>query len=330
MDNIRKKDCLVSVVIPVYNVEKYIVQCLDSIIKQTYENIEIIIVDDGSTDNCPLICDNYSEKDKRIKVVHKVNGGLSDARNAGIKLSKGEFICFVDSDDYVDKKMIQKLLEGITINDADICCCEYKKVKDNETAWNTDSKSAYKCISSRNFLKELYSGKYNDISFIAVCKLYRKKLFNNIWFPKGRYYEDTFTTHKLIFAAEKIAIFDSKLYFYRTREGSITTSSLTSKKIADGIYADIENVKTFEDKDIVLMSLALNYFCHSQYYKYLEIEQSALTRNEKKELEKMVLSEYEQNINVYSSKVKLSFKYRIFNFLFLMFPHLLSTIIGAR
>ena len=124
---------LISVIVPIYNVEKYLERCLDSIIKQTYKNLDIILVDDGSIDNSTKICDEYVKKDSRIKVIHKENGGLSDARNVGIDNSDGKYICFIDSDDYIELDMIENLYDGIVKNNANICCCgkllEYEKNK---------------------------------------------------------------------------------------------------------------------------------------------------------------------------------------------------------
>ena len=122
---------LISVVVPIYNVENYIKKCVDSILSQTYKNLEIILVDDGSPDNCPQICDEYAQKDNRIKVIHKENGGLSDARNAGIDISKGKFITFIDSDDYIEKDYVEVLYNSIKENASDMAIGSHKAIYDN-------------------------------------------------------------------------------------------------------------------------------------------------------------------------------------------------------
>ncbi len=130
----------ISVIVPIYKVENYLHRCVDSIINQTYTNLEIILVDDGSPDNCPMICDKYVKKDSRIRVIHKKNGGLSDARNAGINIATGEYIGFVDSDDYISLHFYQRLMNVMKVSDSDIVECEIKKFKDNDKIYDIENK----------------------------------------------------------------------------------------------------------------------------------------------------------------------------------------------
>jgi len=246
-----KKSVLVSIIVPVYNIEDYIEECLNSIIDQSYENIEIILVDDGSVDKSSDICDRYSSKDKRIKVIHKKNGGLSDARNRGIKESSGEYLSFVDGDDYLDKDFIKMLLELLLKNNADISVCEYFK---------------YDGINIKKKTKNTGSNTFNNIEAIkdifapsSICevmtwnKLYKKKLFidNDISFPEGKIHEDNFTTYKLFYYSQKITYSNKPLYYYRQRLNSI----MSSQDIRlDAIEASLETEKFIKQENIPLLN----------------------------------------------------------------------------
>lgn len=209
---------LISVIVPVYKVKPYLSQCIDSILRQTYLNLEIILVDDGSPDDCGIICDRYAIKDKRIKVFHKQNGGLSDARNYGIALSTGDYLGFVDSDDWIEPDMFEVLVNAVEENEADLaicsCFCEYSE----RTVVKTfiDKKFLNIC----DLVKALLLG---DINNGVWNKLYRKSCFFNLMFPKGHVYEDVATTHKLFLQAETGVTLSKPLYHYRmNRIGSIT------------------------------------------------------------------------------------------------------------
>lgn len=223
---------LITVVVPIYRVEKYLVKCIDSIIEQSYKNIELILVDDGSPDKCPQICDEYKNKDSRIKVIHKQNGGLSDARNEGLKIATGEWITFIDSDDYVGINFLEKLYSSATSVGADISICDYQAVSDDtgieKEETNIEVFDNVKC------LEEMYHPQKHGMEFVAWGKLYRTALFkkNKIEYPVGKIHEDTFTTYKLIYAAPKIVFCNASEYFYRQREASIMTSSFNIKRLA--------------------------------------------------------------------------------------------------
>ena len=226
---------LISIVVPVYKVEEYLAKCIESIINQTYKNLEIIIVDDGSPDNCPKICDEYALKDSRIKVIHKENGGLSDARNRGIKEAKGEFIGFIDSDDYIDEDMYSYLYELIKKYNADISICgvrTFDETKDKYIAFNDEF-----CVDSTEALKLLANDK--EMKNFAVNKLYNKGLFtdNLISYPKGKIMEDIATTYKLFEKANRIVVGNKSYYNYLIRDNSIIGSKSTKMYIAH-----IENV----------------------------------------------------------------------------------------
>lgn len=216
-----KEKTLISVVVPIYNVEKYLERCIDSIINQTYKNLEILLINDGSKDSSYEICKNVEKKDKRIKVYSKENGGLSDARNYGLERAKGEYICFIDSDDYINPKMIEKLYEQIKEKNSDIAIVHYNIVNDGEENNQeiTDLKEDTYVYNSESAIRQLfYEDYYRDF---AWNKLYKKSLFKNIRYPFGKLMEDLGTTYLLFDNSEKISYSKLPLYYYVQREGSI-------------------------------------------------------------------------------------------------------------
>lgn len=209
---------LVSIIVPIYKVEPYLLRCLDSIVNQTYTNLEIILVDDGSPDGSPHICDEYAGEDSRIVVIHKKNGGQSEARNQGLDICKGDYISFVDSDDWVEPTYIEELLKLITKEDADIAICELKRTKLFEEK-NKPQKIDYQYYTSAEAIRRLFVQK--EVSFIGpVCKIYKRRLFNKVRFPVGKFHEDEFVTHVLFSHAKKIVYTSAILYYYYQRADS--------------------------------------------------------------------------------------------------------------
>ncbi len=231
---------LVSVVVPVYNVEKYLLQCVESIMKQTYRNLEIILVDDGSPDNCGDICDQLSREDHRIHVIHKNNGGLSDARNSGINIAKGDYITFIDSDDYIVDNMIEVLLKLSISHNADIVECRNMRCDENGTILNkqtTQNKLIYKTYTGNAKMTAFFSE--GGIDTTAWGKLYKTTLFNKVRYPFGRLHEDVFTTYKLIHISEIIVVSEFTGYIYRVNEKSITGVSFNEKRL-DAVEGKIQ------------------------------------------------------------------------------------------
>ena len=227
---------LVSVIIPMYNVENYIAECLDSTIAQTYKNLDIVIVDDGSTDRSNQIASEYQKRDSRIKIIKKTNGGLSDARNAGIKNSNGDFLFFLDSDDFLPAYAIEYLVDLIKKHRTKIAVGAHTILKDSKKIYKGLGAEKEKLFESKDAIKEILLDREIDLSTWA--KLYDKSLFTSVTFPVGKNFEDTATTYKLFFQCDKIAVGGNPVYFYRIRENSITTSIDFSKK-----YLLIENTK---------------------------------------------------------------------------------------
>lgn len=255
-----KETPLISVIVPIYKVEQYLKRCIDSIINQTYHNLEIILVDDGSPDNCPKICDDYASQDNRIKVIHKQNGGLADARNVGIKESTGTYITFVDSDDFVSLSYVEILHNGIISHNADIAIAKFKRFeKEDETLtvnisddWNFFSEiEVFKKYSSLNTAEAM--------PFISVCnKLYKRTLFKDIEFPKDFLYEDAYTSYKLLDKAQIITVSSNQLYFYFINPTSIMGQAFQPKHY-EMVKAFQETVHYFDKKnknEIALMFYA--------------------------------------------------------------------------
>lgn len=219
---------IVSVIIPVYNVEQYLKQCLDSVINQTYKNLEIILVDDGSTDNSGKICDEYALKDTRIKVIHKDNGGLSDARNTGLKIATGEYITFIDSDDDIELDMVEYLYSVLIKFNCKMSVCTHNVIKNNRTKKSFNLKEDFK-LSSFDCIKKMLYHDGTDTS--AWAKLYKKDLFENIMYPKGKLFEDIATTYKLFIKSDEIASGHLAKYNYKIRSNSIVRKSFTKAKL---------------------------------------------------------------------------------------------------
>lgn len=215
---------LVSVIVPVYQVEKYLDKCVKSIVAQSYKNLEIILVDDGSPDNCPAMCDSWAQKDSRIKVIHKQNGGLSSARNAGLDVRTGEYIYFLDSDDYIADNCIETLFNAIVSDGSDMCIGNLMLV--DESGNFVDS---YICQKRRVLTPEDIFSTYGDestIIFIVACgKLYKTKLFSNIRFPENKLHEDEFTFYKVIDLCKAVSVLPDMLYFYVQHDGSIMANN---------------------------------------------------------------------------------------------------------
>lgn len=229
----------ISVVVPVYNVEKYLQKCVDSIIDQTYENLEIILVDDGATDSSGKMCDEYLEKDSRIQVIHKANGGLSDARNIGMKHATGEYIIFIDSDDYIASDMLEYLYVNIINSQADFSTCGVFDVYDDHITEQKEEE--IEIITAEQSFNYILQG--TKIRGAIWNKLMKKALIEDLEFPVGRTYEDVFFTCDLIQKSEKVCVGTKPKIYYVHRENSITTRPYQKKDydIIDG-YAKTYNL----------------------------------------------------------------------------------------
>lgn len=235
---------LISVIVPIYKVEAYLDRCVQSIVNQTHQNLEIILVDDGSPDNCGVMCDTWAKKDKRIKVIHKQNGGLSDARNAGMASANGAYIGFIDSDDYIAPEMYQLLMEQMDADGSDIAACGVEMVFEDGSASKRltiegccvlDRDSAMEAVIKESWLKQP-----------VWYKLYKTGLVRDIPFPVGKYHEDVFWTWQAVARAGKVSVLDVPCYYYVQRNGSIMAERYSLRRL-DAIEAKQQRLSFLKD-----------------------------------------------------------------------------------
>lgn len=281
-DFMNTKYYKVSVIVPIYNVEEYIDRCVESIVSQSYDYLEIILIDDGSKDTSSRIADNWAKRDSRIRVIHQNNGGLSVARNNGIEAATGSHIIFVDSDDWIQKDMVAGLVAGL--EDAEIVCCGMIRATDTQ-ATDIPWYSEKKVLSSSEVIKMLIENK--TFTAHAQKNIYPKYLFDNIKFPAGKLFEDIRTTHKLFSNVERICILPEHYYYYYVRDDSITNvvklrnqiewyEALEERAKDLAHILSEEEVEMVQSQKAVVMSLAMVQYDFSNeeksYYKS-EIEQ---------------------------------------------------------
>lgn len=280
---------LISIIVPIYNVEKYLNRCIESIVNQTYKNLEIILVDDGSPDNCPQICDQWKEKDNRIKVIHKENGGLSDARNVGLDITQGEYIAFVDSDDYIHVKMYETLITVLLEKDCDIVQCDFSKVADGQQVNN--ELLEYK-VKEYNVKEALYSLiNENPLKQVVWNKLYKKYIFDTLRFEVGKLNEDDFFTYQAFDKCKKICSINVSLYYYLVRDTSIMGEKFTIRRL-DGLEARINRYNFLKEKYIDLASYDKKILWFYIMYIY----------------QKVLLMDKDRNKTLAKNKIKTIFK----------------------
>ena len=238
---------LISVIIPVYKVEAYLTACVESVLAQTYQKIEIILVDDGSPDNCPRMCDEFAARDSRVRVIHKENGGLSSARNAGIDVARGEYLAFLDSDDLWTPVFLERLYTALTKTGADFAVCLFRRFqgeppKELPTAMETAG------LSQREAFECLFNIR-NENMVIASNKLYKRKIFDRIRYPQGILHEDEAVIHEVIGIAERVAWVEEAHYLYRETPNSITTSRFAVKRL-DETIAKEKRIAYFESRGL--------------------------------------------------------------------------------
>jgi len=249
---------LVSVIIPIYNVEKYLERCVKSVIRQTYQKLEIVLVDDGSPDGCGEICERLAKEDARIKVYHKENGGLSDARNYGVQRSTGQYIAFIDSDDYVSTEYIEYLVTLLEKNDADIsCCCMVETEGDSVTFCRKEELPNEMMLTGRGACGELFRDLY--LVLVTACgKIYRKEIVMQYPFPVGKKHEDEATTCKYYYASKKVVLGNQCLYAYYQNMDSITHTKGNGVN-SDAVWALTHRAEFFEQQnEIHLAQVAWN------------------------------------------------------------------------
>lgn len=257
----------ISVIIPVYNVEQYLRQCVDSVLKQTYHNLEVILVDDGATDSCPAICDEYARQDERIRVIHKTNGGLADARNAGLQIATGDYIGYVDSDDYIHQEMYERLLTACEEHQADIGICRFSIFSD--ALGDLIDYREVRTYNNREALEAYIDESVDElITPSAWSKLYKRKCVEGMQFPKGKLCEDIVYTAKAFYHANKVIYLDQELYFYRNRPGSIMNdSTVLARRIREEIEQYLDRIQFLQ----AVNEVELVKLCRYELYMRLQI-----------------------------------------------------------
>lgn len=278
---------LVSIIVPVYNVEKYLKRCMTSILEQTYSNLEILLIDDGSPDNSGNLCDEIQSTDERIKVYHKANGGLSSARNYGLERCTGEYIFFIDSDDWIEKNAIELLVSRAEETGADLVCGSYKEAREDGNVIRNVTQER-KTFNPEEAMYAYLNG--TAIHSIVWGKLYRNTMFSGIRFPEGCLHEDEFVTYQLIYAANQIETLPEVLYDYVIRENSITSKKFSKARLvtidaARGLYEETLRHDAKEIQELgyrkYIKTLESMYVCAQ---KYLDDEQIGGLEHYQKEI----------------------------------------------
>ena len=299
-------DKLVSIIIPVYNVEMYLAECIESVLKQTYQNLEILLIDDGSTDNSGKICDEYAKKDKRIKIIHKENGGVSSARNKGLDIAQGEYITFIDADDFVAENYVQALYKNLKENDSDLSFCKYSYFKDNNFK---PCKEIFpnKIIVNKaskeflDFLTRFISYKNNFMG--SSCRiLSRKENIGTIRFNQEvKIAEDLLFVLKIILNADSLSFAKECLYFYRVNHQSASYTYKKDYLINQLVlYKEIKSIYQFlKDRKINrLLNIYGANLCHSSFSNEIKFKQKN-RRNNIKEIRKSELYKYYNLKNIF-------------------------------
>ncbi len=285
-----EKHPVVSIIVPIYKVEKYLQACIDSICAQTYPWLEIILVDDGSPDQCGDICDANSEQDFRITVVHKQNGGLSSARNAGLDIASGKYVAFIDSDDTIHLRFVEILVELCEQYHCDIAQCDFLAIAEDSLKLPKNPRQIVSFYDGKQALYELCTSGEAMKYTIACNKLYRKRLFEKIRYPVGRINEDEFITYLLFWDAKKVAVTNEYLYYYLKHTTSIMGQKFSVKRL-DGLVAFKERLNFLKEKE-----LKKEYFATLQKYFNLLIRDYELLKANVKDCEDictMILNEKE-------------------------------------
>lgn len=294
---------LISVIVPVYNVEKYLARCVDSIVNQTYKNLEIILVDDGSTDLCPQMCDDYAEKDSRIKVVHKKNGGLSDARNAGMAVATGEYISFIDSDDYVSDDFFECLLDVMNKENSDIAECSVVKLYEDNRFDEFSDDLSVKTYDTHDAMSALIAE--NPFYQHVWNKLYKTELVKDIPYAVGKLNEDEFWTYQVFGRANKVSKLNKTMYYYFQRNSSIMGVGYNIRRL-DALEGKANRQKYIENNFPDLSTQAKIDLYGSCMFAYQSVLKFMSGADKKKALE--LIRKYRKMYNLSFDEIKLADK----------------------
>lgn len=302
---------LISVIVPVYKVEKYLDCCVESITNQTYKNLEIILVDDGSPDNCPKMCDEWAQKDSRIKVIHKENGGLSDARNAGMAIATGEVISFIDSDDYIDLNMYELLINKMHETDSDIVSCGVNWVDESGGVLKCDMVLSDVVFSTEEAMKELLDD--GALKQPVWNRIYKKEIALTIPFEKGKCHEDVFWSYQAVGKSKRICVINQALYCYVQRSDSIMGQSFSEKRL-DVLDANQDRCEYMKNIYPDLYTLAACVYLGSCMY---QLQCALIYHADKNVLENIINRIPQAKVG---NKQTMPLKYKIWLSMFCCFP----------
>lgn len=291
---------LVSIIVPVYNVGPYLPRCLQSLTAQTYERIEIILVDDGSQDDSGAVCDLWARRDDRIRVYHKPNGGLSDARNYGLERAAGEYVCFVDSDDWCDGRYIETLHRTLVETDSDLVECDYVYIWDGKAVpVSTQTEYDREVYTDRDCFKKYLTNTF----FSSVCnKLYRKRVIENLPFRVGVFHEDEYWTYRIFSSARRVCRLHYVGYYYYQRQGSIVNSRPSFKRLNDAFRAGTERIDYIERNYPEYASIGYSKMIYTCMYLFNQADRGDFDR--KDELEKALVSYARRMLGKYLKKMR--------------------------
>lgn len=312
----------ISVIVPVYKVEAFLDRCVQSVVDQTYKNLEIILVDDGSPDNCPAMCDAWAEKDSRVKVVHKQNGGLSDARNAGMAVSTGELMGFVDSDDWIAPSIYQQLHDLLDADGSDIAACGVEMVWADGTPSRVLTKTGCCVLDREEAMRAIIEETW--LKQPVWYKLYKTALICDIPFPVGKYHEDVFWSYQAVARAQKVSVSDKIGYYYFQRSGSIMGEGYSLKRL-DALEAMVGRCKFVTEQFSDLAGLVQGKLISSCIYHHQLLCQNC-SIDPDKSCQKWVYSQAKQAGDEWKKDSKISVKQQMWLMLYIKIPRIVCCI----
>lgn len=297
MSDVQQNE-MISVIVPIYNVEDYLACCLDSILAQSYANLEILLVNDGSTDCCRLICEDYCQKDERIQLINQENQGLAAARNTGLNAAAGDWFAFVDSDDWIDQNFLMKLWTACKEYECDLAACGYFKEEDQQ--FDNEKKYQRTFFSEKEKVMATYLKDKAAIGITACNKLYKSDTFKTLCFKNGKKHEDQFFTYRVLDRAEQMILLDEPLYYYRTRQNSIMWEAAALPN-PDEIEALVEQTRFLEESYPHLAHVSKLEVCHCCYNSYQKLFLN-------KKADAVDVAERKKRIKAFRRKITFSLK----------------------
>lgn len=307
-ENIKNEN-MVSIIVPVYNCENYLLKCMHSIIAQTYTNLEIILVDDGSTDASGDICEEIASKDNRVTVIHKSNGGPASARNKGIDCANGSYIMFIDSDDFAMPQLVEELISVSILQKADLVVCGYYYIDENQEEQHEEEE--YEMLNFEGNKKyQLVNGEY--IQVMPFCKLYKREIFNELRYPEGKYAEDEWIIHHIVDKSNKIIYFNKKMYYYVNHKDTLSKQEVTEVRLRSMLDARWDRIHLIAEKKDLGQEALQN--CVEWLQRYIVETYVRLRIDKTKECERKILLDSMKKVYLLTkvSRVKTKFRYFLF------------------